>query len=185
MYWKQQLKELEDLQKWDDAIALMQHVVQDNPNNSETFIFLNFLLMNLLAVEDYNIQKHDYYARLLKESFVESYAKFSHDAAYLFYTAKTASMSSWYLDVDTDFVNKMLETAALLDPENMVYQWPYYVSVAKKNPQNKDLLLYIQNIFEEHSSIQQELKNKGKMGAYILNMMQYWAKHVISGTYTP
>lgn len=50
--------------------------VNKNPESLAAYLSVCYLLMNLLVEEDYENSKHDYYAKLLKHYFDESYFKF-------------------------------------------------------------------------------------------------------------
>lgn len=54
MNWKQQLRVFELNKQWDQAIEFMQIVVEANPDDMDAYIYINFLIMNLLVEEDYN-----------------------------------------------------------------------------------------------------------------------------------
>lgn len=100
MNWQEQLKKLENNKQWDEAIILMQDVINNNSHNVDAYIAINFLLMNLLVEGDYDNNKHDMYAKKIKQYFDTSYAQFSQNADYLFCTGITAIMSEWYFDIN-------------------------------------------------------------------------------------
>ena len=83
----------EQQKEWDTAIQYMESVIDQHPNDMDAYLSINYLLMNLLVEEDYNSEKHDYYAALLKKYFDISYAKFSDNPEYLYYSARIAAMS--------------------------------------------------------------------------------------------
>jgi len=85
MCWREQLKQYEYNKNWNAAIKLMQVVIDDNPNDIDGYLFMNYLLMDILVNEMYDNSKHDYYADLLKKYFLESYSRFSNNSEYLFY----------------------------------------------------------------------------------------------------
>lgn len=63
----------------------MQETINQNSSSIDPYLSMNYLLMNLLVEEQYNPNDHDYYAGLLKQYFIESYAKFSNNPEYLLY----------------------------------------------------------------------------------------------------
>ena len=69
MCWREQLKQYEYNKNWNAAIKLMQVVIDDNPNDIDGYLFMNYLLMDILVNEMYDNSKHDYYADLLKKYF--------------------------------------------------------------------------------------------------------------------
>jgi len=48
MEWKEHLRTLERAKEWDLAIVLMEDIIKQNPNDMDAYIFMNYLLMNLL-----------------------------------------------------------------------------------------------------------------------------------------
>ena len=103
MCWREQLKQYEYNKNWNAAIKLMQVVIDDNPNDIDGYLFMNYLLMDILVNEMYDNSKHDYYADLLKKYFLESYSRFSNNSEYLFYIGFIASMSEWYFDIEMEY----------------------------------------------------------------------------------
>ncbi|MGC2310111.1 MAG: hypothetical protein WA432_00625 [Candidatus Babeliaceae bacterium] len=183
MDWKEQLAFFEHAKKWDDAIFYMEHVIEQNHDSVDAYLSMNYLLMNLLVEEQHDCSKHDYYARLLKYYFDESYAKFSNNAAYLYYIARIASIFDWYLGIEFEDIHEMFKKALILDPDNLVYQWAYYGhDLDKNNPSDKDeILAYYKLVLQEDSPIQKELKERGALGKYILEIMQNTAQGVLAG----
>ncbi|MGC2310110.1 MAG: hypothetical protein WA432_00620 [Candidatus Babeliaceae bacterium] len=182
MDWKEQLALFEHTKRWDDAIFYMEHVIEQNPDSVDAYLSMNYLLMNFLVEEQHDCSKHDYYWRLTKYYFDESYAKFSNNASYLYYIARIAVMSEWYFGITPEDIDKMFKQALVLNPESLVYQWDYYLHLDKNNPANRDkLLAYYRIVLQEDSPIQKELKARGALGEYILDMMQNTAKGVLAG----
>ncbi len=180
MNWKEQLRALELHKEWDFAIELMQKVIAENPNDMDAYIYMNYLLMNLLVEEDYDRNKHDYYKKLTKKYFDESYAKFSNSAEYLFYTGITAVMSEWYFGIDTEDWETMLRKAMELEPKNPIYQRSYYIELDPKNPtQREQVYHYAKLILQEDSPIKKILNQKGAIGAYLYMITSEWAKDVV------
>lgn len=177
MTWKEVLRQLEYKQDWDTAIEYMQHVIQENSNDMDVYIYMDYLLMNLLVEEDYNVSKHDYYASLAKHYFDESFAKYSEDAEYLFYTALTAVMSEWYWGIEVEDYGRMFEKAIQLDPDNLIYRRDRIISLNHKDPANyKELKEYYELVLDANSDLNKTLKSKGAVGAYLLGMLTFRAK---------
>lgn len=176
--WKKYLRALEQEKKWDDAIAFMEQTIQRYPNNKDTYIFMNFLLMNLLVEEDHDKSKHDYYEHLAKKYFDESYTKFSSDAEYLFFTALTAVMSEWHFGIDVKDYDEMFLKAKSLAPDNLLYQYAYYLNpdstVTRQAAQS-----YAQMALDENSPIKQELKTKGAIGEYFFEILTNKSKRTL------
>ncbi len=179
MHWKQQLKNLELENKWGNAIELLLQVIKENPEDMDIYIFMNYLLMNLLVEEDYDDSKYDYYATLIKWCFDESYAKFSHNAEYLYLTAKTAVMSEWLFGISVKDYQQMIERAKQLDPDNLIYKEDYYWELYRKDPENPKLIAYIKIISSENYPIKAQLKTKGSLGEYVLGLKENWAKNIL------
>lgn len=160
----------------------MKAIVAQYSHDLDVYLSMVYLLMNLLLVEeDYERNNRDYYAQLIKYYFDSSYSKFSNDPRYLFYMARIACMSEWYVGIELEDVEKMLQKAYVLDPENMLYQWAYYSNLDKNHPQNKNkIIAYSKQIFQLHSPAKIELQNHGSLGRYILDMMEHSAKKMVT-----
>lgn len=184
MSWKKELLNLEHQKSWDTAIKLMQKVIQQNPDDKDAYLSMNYLLMNLLVEEEYDRSKHDWYAQLAKKYFDESYKKFSHDPEFLFYTGITAVMSPWYFGITSDEYDAMLQTAMHLNPENALYKRTYYISLDTNHPHNRSAIhAYAHLVLQDNSPIKTTLWSKGSLGMYIWGMMVAWAYHVLHGQY--
>jgi hypothetical protein len=179
MDWKKELKTLENAKEWDFAIELMKDVIQKNPNDMKAYIFMNFLLMNLLVEEEYDREKHDYYAGLLKKYFQESYKKFSNNAAYLYYTGITGVMADWYFGITTKEREAMIEQGISLDPENPAYKFHYYADLLEKDPTNAEALEYAKMYLSDDSPVKKIHKEWGSLGEYILEIHGNWCKMML------
>lgn len=177
--WKEHLRTLEKAKKWDEAIEFMKGVIQKNPDDMDAYIFMNFLLMNLLVEEDYDKRKEKEYETLLKWYFDESYAKFSYNAEYLFFTAITAVMSEWNFGIDVKDYEEMFKKAHQLDPGNPLYLDFYYLNLWPEDAHNPDLLNFARLILSENSPIKKQLKNMGALGEYLLEMQERWSQRVL------
>jgi hypothetical protein len=180
MNWKKYLRILELDKQWDQAIEFMQDVIRDNPDDMDAYIYMNFLLMNLLGLEDYEFSKHDHYASLLKRYFNESYIKFSNNAEYLFCTATTAVFSEWYMGLTVDDYEKMFAKAMELEPENLLYKKTYYLHLDKfVSSQQAEKLAYAKLALQENSPLIKEWGSRGALGAYLKSRQIGWAKDVL------
>lgn len=186
MTWKEELRQLEYKEDWDTAIEYMGCVIQANPNGMDAYIYMNYLVMNLLVEENHNNLQHDleYYAKLANHYFDISYAKYSENAEYLFYTGITAVMSEWYFGIEPEDYNKMLIKAMQLEPSNPVYHWKYIIHLKEKDTANhKELNEYYAMVLNDDSEIRKILEAKGAIGQYILGMMTTSAKDFLAGKY--
>ena len=180
MNWKKYLRILELNKQWGDAIEFMQDVIRDNSDDMDAYIYMNFLLMNLLGLEDYEFSKHDYYVSLLKRYFNESYVKFSNNAEYLFCTATTAVFSEWYMALTVDDYEKMFVEAMELEPKNLLYKKTYYLHLDKFiSSQQTEKLAYAKLILQENSPLLEEWESRGALGAYLKSRQIGWAEHVL------
>ncbi len=183
MTWKETLRKLELAEEWDNAIEFMQHIIQEYPDDMNTYIYMNFLLMNLLVEEDYDDTKVNTYVTLAKHYFNESYKKFHNNAEYLFYTGKTAYMSVWHFGIDYEDADNMLNTALAKDPTNLVYQSNYYISLNYENSHElEQMKIYAHKILKKDPSIYKPLQSKGAIGAYILKLLNGWAEKVTTNS---
>ncbi len=170
MSWKEQLSYLEKSKKWDDAIIFMESVIQKKSNDMDAYIAMNYLIINLLVEEEFDINKHDYYASLARKYFEESYAKFSHNAEYLYFTGITAVMSEWYFGIEVKDYELMIDKAIKLDPNNLLYNFNYYWELFENDRENQEAIAYAKMFLDENSKIQKFLKIKGSIGAYLLEI---------------
>lgn len=181
MNWKEQLVNLEQSKNWKPAIELLQKTINDDTNNIDAYLSMNYLLMNLLVEEDYNSSEHDYYAGLLKKYFLESYSKFSISPEYLFYTGIIAHISEWYFDIDIEEAKAMLKEALHLEPENILYKWGYFTYLDMSSRDNKKQgITYAVEILTENYPVKEMLKSKGTLGKYILEIMEHWSRNEIT-----
>ena len=179
MDWKSQLRSLEEGEQWDVAIELLQNIIRAYPEDMDPYICMNFLLMDLLVEEDYDQSKRNDYQVLLKWYFYESYAKFSHNAEYLYFTAKTAEICEFFLGIDQRLYENMIEQAKTLDPNNPIYKENYYWSLREKNPVDPELIFYAKMVVEHNSPVKKYLETKGRIGRYLLGMKENWCKRVL------
>lgn len=181
MNWKVYLRELELNKQWDRAIEFMQMIIETNSDDMHAYIYMNFLLMNLLVEEDYDESKYDYYTKLIKKYFDESYAKFSDNAEYLFCTGITAVMSEWYFGLNTDGYQQMLAKATELEPDNMLYKRSYYIHLNRNiASQLAEAKYYAHLILQDDSVLTKQLRSYGALSEYLYCRMQGWAKDTLS-----
>lgn len=181
MNWKERLLDLESQKAWDDAIIYMQNIVTQNPYDLDAYLGMLYLLMNLLVEEDYNNNKHDYYADLCKRYFIEAYTKFREDPEFLFYASKIAFMSEWYFNIAIEQAEEMSLKAYLMEPENTLYQSTYYLHLDEKDPKNRQALIdYASKIVSPNSPIKEILVSKGSLGAYLLEIITGSNKRILS-----
>jgi tetratricopeptide (TPR) repeat protein len=179
MNWKQQLRVLEQAKEWDMAIEFMQDFIKGNPDNMEAYIFMNYLLMNLLVEEHYDRSKDVYYEPLAKKYFDESYRKFSNNPEYLFFTGITAHMSEWYFGIEREAIDEMLDKAMLLDPNNPVYMFDHYWALFKKNNKDPEAIAYAKMVISEHSPVKKILNEKGAIGEYWLEITTHRCEEIL------
>ena len=177
MNWKEKVYILEKNDDFDVAIFFLKQVIKENPSEVDAYIFILFRLMYCIIEnscyfanvsktlvseikKEYYREKKGDYQDLLFKYFAEGYEKFSDNADFLFYTAEiaciSAALSDIHMGIDAEFINQMMEKAALLDPKNPVFQRQYYTNLSKNNPDDQELLRYKQNVFDKTSLIHQE-----------------------------
>ena len=176
MTWQQELRILENQEAWDQAIELLKKTIAQNPSDMDAYISMNYLLMNLLVDENEDedeVSNFSSYETMAKKMFKESYAKFSGNAEYLFFTALTASMAESCFGIDQDKAHAMFTKSAHLEPKNILYQWGYcaYVDVDSKESQ-KSAAEYAKAIAKSSSPIKAMLLAKGSVGEYVLEMTE-------------
>jgi hypothetical protein len=180
MTWKEQLRTLEKAKKWDKAIEFMKGVIQKNPDDMDAYIFMNYLLMNLLGGEDYDKSKETTYETLIKWYFDESYAKFSHNAEYLYLTGKMAVMGEWFFGIKVEDYDSMIKKAHQLDPQNPLYNQYHYFELEEKDPCNPELVTFANLVLDKNSPITKQFENRGAVGEYILAVARGWGEVILS-----
>lgn len=180
MYWKEHLRKLELNKQWDQAIEFMQMIIEANPDDMDSYIYMNFLLMNLLVEESHNENKHGNYVKLLKKYFKDSYAKFSNNAEYLFCTGVTAVMSEWYMGITAEDYERMLLRAIELDPINLLYKKTYYINLDEHIFNQKiEILNYANLIINNDPVLAKEWAARGALGEYLKDCQLGWAKYIL------
>jgi len=183
MNWKNILRKLERGKQWDDAIEFMEQIIAENPDDMDAYMLMNYLLMNLLIEERYHdTSKDPHYRCLSYKYFKESYAKFSHNAEYLYLTGRTAVMAEMLWGIDVKDYEQMLEKAMQLEPNNWVYKETYYWKLSEENPQDPELDEYAKIVLTEPSPVTEQLKDKGALGEYLLMMKREWVKPCLHET---
>lgn len=176
MAWQQELRTLENSESWDQAIELLQKTIAQNPSDMNAYMSMNYLLMNLLVDENEDedeTSNFSSYEKMAKKYFKESYAKFSDNPEYLFFTGVTASMAESCFGIDQDKAHAMFAKAAQLEPKSILYQWGYcaYVDVDSKESQRQSAEC-VKAITTGRSPIKAMLLAKGSVGEYVLEMME-------------
>ena len=174
--WQQELRTLENREAWDQAIELLKQTIAQIPLCMDAYMNMNYVLMNLLVDENEDeneTSNFSSYEKMAKKYFKESFAKFSDNPEYLFFTGVTASMAESYFDIDTKQVQQMFQKAMQLEPESILYRWGYcaYVDIESKESQAKSSE-YTKVITQVKSPIKAMLLTKGSLGEYVLEMME-------------
>lgn len=176
MNWRKQLEELEHDKQWDDAITFLGEVIDNNPNDMDAYIAINYLFMNLITEEDYDRSKlngrskSDDYIALAHYYFDESYEKFSENPEYLFFTGITMSIADWYMDIGDSYINAMREKASQLEPDNILYLWGKHMCLSASNHENIELIESYKKKVLADPLIVNFLKSKGAVGEYLLEI---------------
>ncbi|HEV2601305.1 MAG TPA: hypothetical protein VGT41_03335 [Candidatus Babeliales bacterium] len=168
MDWKKTLLSLERNEEWDTAIAYMQNVIAENPNDVDATICMNYLLMYSIVYETYDYAIAEYRRFLAKKYFKESYAKFSENAEYLFFTGLTAVMEFWNFDIEDEDIDNMLKKAVQLDRNNILYTWGYS-DVERNNLEDAELA---KKLLTLGSASRKQLESKGAVGEYLIGIME-------------
>lgn len=180
MAWKERLREFEAQKLWNQAINFMEQVVKDNSDDVDAYIYIIFLLMNILVEEIFDISQHDYYAFLIKKYFDLSYNKFSDNARYLFCVGITVAMAEWYVGLDVKDYKDMLREALQLEPNNLMYKSGYYLGLDCSIPANqKAVIEYAHLICSNDPQLLKAFLDTGACGVRWLRCMRDWSKQVL------
>ncbi|HEV2601198.1 MAG TPA: hypothetical protein VGT41_02780 [Candidatus Babeliales bacterium] len=168
MAWQNTLLSFEQNKQWHQAITYMQNVIAEHPNDVDVAIFMNYLLMYVIVYEGMDVIIDEYYQFLAKKYFKESYAKFSENAEYLYFSGRIAVMGQWYFDLEDEEVEDMLAKALQLDKDNQLYQWSFRSDLHLSNLECK---YFSKTLIADGSSVRKQLESKGAVGAYLLRMI--------------
>lgn len=173
MKWKYSLLKLEHNGQWDIALLYMQNVIEESPDDMDAAICMNYLLMHILEY-GYDIDKFEYYQSLAKQYFQESYAKFSDNPEYLFFTGMTAYGSPWFFGLEDEETYGFLEKARALDENNLLYHWGCRSEEERKrDPDRKNLATLIL----KDKNLRTVLESKGGIGIYLFDHMIQWGEN--------
>lgn len=157
----------------------MQETINQNRSSVDTYLSMNYLLMNLLVEEQFDPNEHDYYVGLLKKYFIESYAKFSNNPEYLFYIGQIACISEWYFDIEIEEAQSMMKKASEIEPDNILYKWANCIGLGIRESRNREkMILYAKKALSE-SGVKRDLKSKGALGEYLWDSLEFWGKEEI------
>ncbi|MCI1682495.1 MAG: hypothetical protein LKI39_08060 [Bacteroides sp.] len=174
MDWKKLLFKFEQNKDWKSAIALMQNILSKGNANIDAYISINYLLMDILVEEYYDLGEHDYYARLLKKYFIESYSKFSNNPEFLFFIGKIACMSEWYFGIEIEEAQGLMKKAAKLDPENILYKWANYSDLDMRDLCNREKMAVYAKQALSNPKVKEKLDAEGAFGKYLWDSLNYW-----------
>jgi hypothetical protein len=174
MNWRAHLEKLEQDKDWKSAISLMQKVISDNPNQTEVYVRIIYLLHNILVEENYLESDHDCFAELLRYYFEASYQKLSDDAEYLFFVGKILYIAEWYFGIDDDLkpveerlAFRMQKKAFEKEKGNVLFECAYRFSLGD------ELAGYLADQILLYDKVTIEwLKLKGFPGYYILGFLE-------------
>ncbi len=174
MDWKELLLKFEESKDWTSAIDLMQRVVSKENASLDAYLSINYLLMNLVVEEQYDFSKQDYYLGLLKRYFNESYSIFLNNPEYLFFTSKIAVMAEWLVGLEMKDIDDMMRRAAELDPENILYQYGYWLTFNSRESSEKLVACAKQALSDQ--TVMEKLNSKGSLGQYVLDGLKFWIR---------
>lgn len=177
MNWKIELSKLEESKNWNSSISLLDDLINKNDEDSlHAYLYLIYLLMNLLVEENYESENHNYYSNLIKKYFDESYIKYSNSSEYLFFIGIIASIAEWYLELEMEEVHLFLQRAANMEPNNILYKWGKLSSLDMREKNNKIIVIkYAKNALL-NDNVKKELESKGSLGRYFYNTLKFWAE---------
>lgn len=184
MTWKETLRKLEQRKEWDIAIEFMQDMIHEYPNDIDAYLYMNYLLMNILNNEKYDPDKFEEYEVLIQHCLNESYVKYSENAEFLFYTSQIVFLSKMFLGIFLQDAKNMLQRATEIEPNNPVYQ---IANISERCyidfEERKRSKPFAKLILEENSPIKAQLQKKGALGEHILSIITEWANDMITDKY--
>jgi hypothetical protein len=173
MTWKEQLLNLERTNDWKNTIKFLEQEIRTDLNNVEIYVRVLFLLLDFLVEGKHSQEEYIYAAAKLKKYFEESYKRFYNNAEYLFFLGYFIVIAEWYFGIDdVTIAYDMRKKAMELEPDNILYEWSYRFS----DPENQQAIYLAKQLLNHEKSKIKWLQSKGKVGEYILGMIEYCYK---------
>ena len=122
MNWREEFFDLERKKDWENAIIFIEKVIAERKDEIDPYLYIQFLLMNILINEYFDEKNYENYIFLLRKYFNEGYQKFSENAEFLFYSAYIATFYQDYYGEDF-LTGDMFEKAIKIEPLNLIYRW--------------------------------------------------------------
>lgn len=184
MNWKQYLRQLEQEEKFEEAIVFMNMIIKENPDDVDCSIFMLYFLADLVMEPHARMTNNkgirhywnEEYRALGKKYFHEAYIKFAHHSNektrcdFLYYAGITSVFGAQVFDIPEEQADMMIATAQHEQPNNPIYHLG--------QPGNKELA---QQLLDPHSSIRRTLSTKGALGDYIVDINEPWAHLTLKG----
>lgn len=171
--WKLEIIALIEDKKWQKLIDILQSNVTSSGNSLDVILNLDYVLIHILVEEDYNDYEEKVFTDLLRNTFTESYSKYSENDDYLFFTGITCHISEWYFDIDISQAKTMIEKAYKNNPDSMLFEWGYYAYV--QNEKSEKVIQCSRDIIKD-SYAMTFLKDKSILGEYIMDIIKYWTR---------
>jgi tetratricopeptide (TPR) repeat protein len=169
--WKHELERLEKNKEWLKAIRLLDHVIEESPDEVEPYVRVIYLIHNLLVEEDYESYglNHDYLASLLLNYIQVSFGKFENNPEYLFFVGIILHIAEWYFGQDDVELALLLQKKAVqMEPQNALYDFSYSFSMSNK-ARSEELAKQL----SADGSTLAWLKTKGFPGEYVLGIIDW------------
>ncbi len=155
------------MKRENNTIEENEEYVIRNADDLQGYLRLFFSLVNQL-LEFENGKKSEAYISTLQKYYKQSLEKFSENAEYLFFTGYFISLAEWLFGMkDLSISNAMKKKAFALEPQNLLYQWSYEVSI-----HNKAMALRLADIILGDAKTIEWLKLRGEYGEEVLDAVR-------------
>lgn len=184
MTWKAWLCQLEQDEKWEEAMLLAEDVLASNPRDADAYVRIIFLYWFVWLESSHPKAFSDELQGLIRKYYQASVTQYSNNAEYLFFVGLLISVTDWPFAVVDDYtgseqnqVTWMLRKAHELEPDNPVYKlfWNRRLqTIAKASGQEAEEHIETESAMAKaglnapKQAWEMWLKDKGGPGRYVL-----------------
>lgn len=134
MYWKIKQEEFVSARQWKELCSYSLDMLNATPDNVQQVIEAIYLLFDRLVYHEHKSQSDvPVHRESLLELFLGSFLRLGENAEYLFFVGYFITLADWaFGQEDLRLSHKMLAKAHELEPDNLVYEWGYLVSIGDR-----------------------------------------------------
>jgi hypothetical protein len=161
MTQKNKLLRIEHEFNLDMAIS---YIDDNHKKDLDDYLRIIFILMDFLSNRQYTEDEYHLIRNMIKDFFLYTKLKYSHNPEYLFYIGFIASMSEWYFGIEWNDVESMLKKAMYLAPENLLYKWGYCCIPDQRAEVNTEIKHSLSMQILKSNMLMEKIAQKGLLG---------------------